>query len=113
MYIRRKKPEVWGNPSSPIFPHLRAKIQAESSAMAKDAGPLGYLAARQTDRQQKLACLAKGKALPQRGNLKRELRSCWGSGERGSKQELPTLFLLIFQPNLTPSIKRRIHKTLF
>jgi hypothetical protein len=26
--LRRKKPEVWGNPSSPIFPHVRAKSQA-------------------------------------------------------------------------------------
>jgi hypothetical protein len=53
-----------------------------------------------------IACLAKGKALPQRGNLKREIRRCWDSGERDSKQELPTLFPDYIQPNLTPSIKR-------
>jgi hypothetical protein len=33
------------------------------------------------------ACLATGKALPQRGNLERELKSCWGSSQRGSKWE--------------------------
>ncbi len=40
-----------GKSSLPIFPHLRAKSQAESSAMAQAVGPLGNLAARQTDRQ--------------------------------------------------------------
>jgi hypothetical protein len=62
--------------------------------LAQAAGPLGNLAARETDRQQ-LACLARGKALPQRGNLKRELRSCWDSREKGSKKKLPSLVLLI------------------
>jgi hypothetical protein len=42
-----------------------------------------------TDKE--LACLARGKAIPQRGNLKRELRSYWDLGGKGSKKELPSL----------------------
>jgi hypothetical protein len=38
------------------------------------------------------ACLATGKALPQRGNLERELRSCWRLGQRGSKVDTTTHF---------------------
>jgi hypothetical protein len=92
-YIRRKKPELWGNPSSPIFPTYVRKSDLEL-CLAQAAGLLGNLAARQTD-QQRASHLARGKVLPQSGNLKRELRSCWDSGEKGSKQELPSLALLI------------------
>ncbi len=52
-----------------------------------------------------LACLARGKALPQRGNLKRELRSCWDFRGKGSKKELPSLIFTYYM-NLTPSFNK-------
>jgi hypothetical protein len=48
-YIR-KTPELWGNPSSPIFPYIVRKSGLELG-LAKDGGPLGNMAARQADRQ--------------------------------------------------------------
>jgi hypothetical protein len=48
-YIRRKKPELWGNLSSPIFPSLRCEKSGLELYLAQDAGPLGNLAARQAE----------------------------------------------------------------
>jgi hypothetical protein len=59
--------------------------------LAQDAGPLGNLGGQARPGKltgKQAACLATGKALPQRGNLERELRSCWGLGQRGI---LPTI----------------------
>ncbi len=49
--------------------------------LAQDAGPLGNLVARQTDRQ-RASLSGKGKALPQQGNLKIEnLEAAWAPGK--------------------------------
>ena len=85
-YIRRKKPELWWKQSSPIFPVYMRKVgpRAQPGPRCRPSGQPGGQA---NWPAKELACLARGKALPQRGNLKRELRSCWDSGERGSKQQ--------------------------
>jgi hypothetical protein len=67
--------------------------------LAQAAGTLGNLAARQPDRQI-ASKLARGKALPQRGNLKRELRSCWDFRGKGNKKELPSMIFSYYM-NLT------------
>ncbi len=81
--------------------------------LAQDGGLLGNLGgqARSGELTGELAaCLATGKALPQRGNLERKLRSCWGLGQRGI---LPTILALFYlNPNLN-SIKRQFHKLYF
>ncbi len=75
--------------------------------LAQDAGPLGNLAARQTDRQRASLSGKEGKRyVLQQGNLKRELRSCWDSGGKGSKQKLPALFPDYIRPNLNSTFNK-------
>jgi hypothetical protein len=65
-------------------------------SLAQVAGPLGNLAARQTDQQQASLSGKRGK----RYLSERELRSCWDSRGKGSKKELPALFTDYTSPNL-------------
>ncbi len=50
-------------------------------SLAQRAGLPGNLAARQTDRQRKLACLATGKALPQQVISRENLEAAWAPGK--------------------------------
>ncbi len=95
-YIRRKKPELWGNLSSPILPTYMQKVRPRARCR-----PSGQPGGQANWPAKELACLARGKALPQRGNRKRELRSCWDSGEKGSEKKLPSLTFTYYIPNLT------------
>ncbi len=93
--IRWKKIGLRRKRSLPIFP-LTCKKSGLELTLAQAASPLGNLAARQSW-PAKRASLAHRESATWRGNLKRELRSCRGLREKGSKQELPRS-----DPNLSP-----------
>jgi hypothetical protein len=80
--------------------------------LAQDASPLGNLAVRQTDRQQ-ASLSGKGKKRYLSKGISREnLEAAGAPVKEVVSRNYQLCFLLIFRPNLNPSIKRRFHKTL-
>jgi hypothetical protein len=72
--------------------------------LAQDVGLLGNLGGQARSGKltgKQAACLATGKALPQRGILERELRSCWGLGQRGITTTHPPILIEFYHFILT------------
>ncbi len=103
--IWRKKLGLRRKRSLPIFPaHLyvwKVRPRARPGPSCRPSGQPGG----QAGWPAKRASLARRESATWRGNLKRELRSCRGLREKGSKQELPRS-----NPNLSPTFTYFIYK---
>jgi hypothetical protein len=79
--------------------------------LAQGAGLPGNLAARQTDRQRASLSGKRGKRYLCKGISRENLEAAEAPGKEVVSRSYQHYFLIIFNPNLTPSIKRRFHKT--
>ncbi len=97
---KKKEARATGKSFLANIPHLCAKSQAQSSAWPKlPALWATWRPGKLTGNE--LACLAREKALPQRGNLKKELRSCWDLGGKVVSWSYQGWFYLLYDPYLT------------
>jgi hypothetical protein len=94
-YIRRKKPELWGNPSLPIFPCICSKVRPRAM-LGPRWRPLGKYGGQAADCPRASLSGNRGKRYLSKGISRENSEAAWTPGEKVVSRSYQPYFLIIF-----------------